>query len=194
MATASRSSQPGRSSASTLVPPPDWSFRGWRTNLPGCADPSRVTVARGTDITCSAGFFLKWRPYRRVRDLAIDGDRKTTRFGFVPSADVGGAARSVAQERTLSAKSGGGPTAHRGSHLAAARGSSMRRVRTEALIVSLRPRPKLVARGPARWELTLANAGGGPADLPQLAAGRRSRSSGPASRATAGATGECSCR
>jgi hypothetical protein len=37
-------------------------------------------------------------------------------------------------------------------------------------------------------------AGGGPADLPQLAAGRRSRSSGPASRATAGATGECSCR
>lgn len=34
-------------------------FRGWRENLPGCSDASKVTVARGTDITCSPGFFLK---------------------------------------------------------------------------------------------------------------------------------------
>lgn len=34
-------------------------FRGWRTNLPGCSDPSRVRVARGTDITCGASFVLK---------------------------------------------------------------------------------------------------------------------------------------
>jgi hypothetical protein len=40
-------------------PANDSSFRGWRTNLPGCSDPSRVRVARGTNITCSPGFFLK---------------------------------------------------------------------------------------------------------------------------------------
>ncbi len=28
------------------------SLQGWSTNLPGCADPSRVRVARGTNITC----------------------------------------------------------------------------------------------------------------------------------------------
>ena len=34
-------------------------FRGWKTNLPGCSDPSKVTVTRGTTITCQPGFFLK---------------------------------------------------------------------------------------------------------------------------------------
>jgi hypothetical protein len=33
-------------------------FRGWR-GLPGCSDPSRVRVARGTTIVCQPGFFLK---------------------------------------------------------------------------------------------------------------------------------------
>jgi hypothetical protein len=33
-------------------------FRGWR-GLPGCSDPSRVRVARGTNITCQPGFYLK---------------------------------------------------------------------------------------------------------------------------------------
>jgi hypothetical protein len=33
-------------------PASDSSFRGWSTNLPGCADPSRVRIARGTNITC----------------------------------------------------------------------------------------------------------------------------------------------
>jgi hypothetical protein len=36
----------------------DSDFRGWR-GLPGCFDPSRITVARGTNITCQPGFFLK---------------------------------------------------------------------------------------------------------------------------------------
>jgi len=36
----------------------DSSFRGWR-GLPGCSDPSRITVARGTNITCQPGFFLR---------------------------------------------------------------------------------------------------------------------------------------
>jgi hypothetical protein len=40
-------------------PASDSEFRGWKTNLPGCADPSRVRVARGTNITCQPGFFLK---------------------------------------------------------------------------------------------------------------------------------------
>jgi hypothetical protein len=40
-------------------PASDSSFRGWRTNLPGCSDPSRVRVARGTDITCGAIFVLR---------------------------------------------------------------------------------------------------------------------------------------
>jgi hypothetical protein len=34
-------------------------FRGWRTNMPGCSDPSRVRIARGTDITCGAIFVEK---------------------------------------------------------------------------------------------------------------------------------------
>ncbi|HET7480546.1 MAG TPA: hypothetical protein VFJ72_13645 [Rubrobacteraceae bacterium] len=34
-------------------------FVGWRTGLPGCFDPSKVTVARGTNITCQPGFVLK---------------------------------------------------------------------------------------------------------------------------------------
>lgn len=33
------------------------SFLGWR-GLPGCADPSKITVARGTTITCQPGFYL----------------------------------------------------------------------------------------------------------------------------------------
>ncbi len=40
-------------------PASDSEFRGWRTALPGCSDPSKVTVARGSDITCQPGFFLK---------------------------------------------------------------------------------------------------------------------------------------
>jgi hypothetical protein len=40
-------------------PAPDSEFRGWRTALPGCSDPSKVRVARGTTITCQPGFFLK---------------------------------------------------------------------------------------------------------------------------------------
>jgi hypothetical protein len=38
-------------------PAPDSSFVGWR-KLPGCFDASKVTVARGTNITCQPGFFL----------------------------------------------------------------------------------------------------------------------------------------
>jgi hypothetical protein len=34
------------------------SFQGWR-GLPGCADPSKITVARGTTINCQPGFSLK---------------------------------------------------------------------------------------------------------------------------------------
>ena len=33
-------------------------FQGWR-GLPGCGDPSKITVARGTNITCQPGFSLK---------------------------------------------------------------------------------------------------------------------------------------
>ena len=33
-------------------------FQGWR-GTPGCSDPSRITVARGTNITCQPGFTLK---------------------------------------------------------------------------------------------------------------------------------------
>jgi hypothetical protein len=36
----------------------DSQFQGWR-GLPGCADPSRVTVARGTNINCQPGFSLR---------------------------------------------------------------------------------------------------------------------------------------
>jgi hypothetical protein len=39
-------------------PATDSDFRGWR-GLPGCADASRVTVARGTNITCQPGLFLR---------------------------------------------------------------------------------------------------------------------------------------
>lgn len=34
------------------------SFQGWR-GLPGCGDPSKITVARGTTIYCQPGFALK---------------------------------------------------------------------------------------------------------------------------------------
>jgi hypothetical protein len=33
-------------------------FQGWR-GLPGCGDPSKITVARGTTINCQPGFSLK---------------------------------------------------------------------------------------------------------------------------------------
>jgi hypothetical protein len=33
-------------------------FQGWR-GLPGCGDPSRITVARGTTIYCQPGFVLR---------------------------------------------------------------------------------------------------------------------------------------
>ena len=33
-------------------------FAGWR-GLPGCGDPSKITVARGTNINCQPGFVLK---------------------------------------------------------------------------------------------------------------------------------------
>lgn len=33
-------------------------FQGWR-GTPGCSDPSRITIARGTNITCQPGFTLK---------------------------------------------------------------------------------------------------------------------------------------
>jgi len=39
-------------------PAPDSNFVGWRS-LPGCADASKVMVARGTTITCQPGFFLR---------------------------------------------------------------------------------------------------------------------------------------
>ncbi|MGH2820524.1 MAG: hypothetical protein ACRDJ5_07725 [Actinomycetota bacterium] len=40
-------------------PAADSSFRGWSTNLPGCSDPSRIRVARGTNITCRPLFSLR---------------------------------------------------------------------------------------------------------------------------------------
>jgi hypothetical protein len=39
-------------------PAADSSFQGWR-GLPGCSDPSKIRVARGTTITCQPGFFLR---------------------------------------------------------------------------------------------------------------------------------------
>jgi hypothetical protein len=39
-------------------PAADSSFLGWR-GLPGCSDPSRIRVARGTTINCQPGFSLK---------------------------------------------------------------------------------------------------------------------------------------
>jgi hypothetical protein len=35
------------------------SLQGWSTNLPGCSDPSRIRIARGTNITCRPIFSLK---------------------------------------------------------------------------------------------------------------------------------------
>jgi len=37
---------------------PGSAFQGWR-GTPGCGDPSRITVARGTTITCQPGFTLR---------------------------------------------------------------------------------------------------------------------------------------
>ena len=37
----------------------DSTFVGWKTNLPGCSDPSKVKVPRGNTVTCQPGFFLK---------------------------------------------------------------------------------------------------------------------------------------
>jgi hypothetical protein len=39
-------------------PAADSSFQGWR-GLPGCSDPSKIRVARGTTINCQPGFSLK---------------------------------------------------------------------------------------------------------------------------------------
>jgi hypothetical protein len=39
-------------------PAADSSFVGWR-GLPGCSDPSKVKVARGTTISCQPGFVLR---------------------------------------------------------------------------------------------------------------------------------------
>jgi hypothetical protein len=39
-------------------PAADSSFQGWR-GLPGCSDPSKIRVARGTTITCQPGFSLR---------------------------------------------------------------------------------------------------------------------------------------
>ena len=39
-------------------PAADSSFLGWR-GLPGCSDPSKIRVARGTTITCQPGFSLR---------------------------------------------------------------------------------------------------------------------------------------
>jgi hypothetical protein len=39
-------------------PADDSSFQGWR-GLPGCADPSKIIVPRGTNINCQPGFTLK---------------------------------------------------------------------------------------------------------------------------------------
>jgi hypothetical protein len=36
----------------------DSRFQGWR-GLPGCGDPSRITIARGITITCQPGFSLR---------------------------------------------------------------------------------------------------------------------------------------
>jgi hypothetical protein len=37
---------------------PNSRFQGFR-GTPGCGDPSRITVARGTNITCQPGFTLR---------------------------------------------------------------------------------------------------------------------------------------
>src|SRR5215216_4177283 len=39
-------------------PAADSRFQGWR-GLPGCGDPSKITVAAGTNISCQPGFQLK---------------------------------------------------------------------------------------------------------------------------------------
>jgi len=40
-------------------PAPDTQFQGWR-GLPGCADPSKITVFANTNISCQPGFQLKF--------------------------------------------------------------------------------------------------------------------------------------
>ena len=40
-------------------PAADSQLLGWSTNLPGCSDPSRVRIARGTNITCRPILSLK---------------------------------------------------------------------------------------------------------------------------------------
>lgn len=42
----------------TATPAAGSSFQGWR-GLPGCGDPSKITVARNTTIYCQPGFALK---------------------------------------------------------------------------------------------------------------------------------------
>jgi hypothetical protein len=39
-------------------PVPGSKFQGWR-GLPGCGDPSKITISRGSNITCQPGFALK---------------------------------------------------------------------------------------------------------------------------------------
>jgi hypothetical protein len=39
-------------------PASDSKFLGWR-GLPGCSDPSKITVARGTNINCQPGYVLR---------------------------------------------------------------------------------------------------------------------------------------
>jgi hypothetical protein len=38
---------------------PGYSFLGWKTNLPGCSDPSKVEVPRGNNVDCQPVFRLK---------------------------------------------------------------------------------------------------------------------------------------
>jgi hypothetical protein len=40
-------------------PAPGYSFLGWKTNLPGCSDPSKVEVRRGNNVDCQPVFRLK---------------------------------------------------------------------------------------------------------------------------------------
>lgn len=43
----------------SAIPANNSSLQGWSTNLPGCSDPSRIRIARGTNITCRPIFSLK---------------------------------------------------------------------------------------------------------------------------------------
>ena len=40
-------------------PAPGYSFLGWKTNLPGCSDPSKVRVPRANTVNCQPVFRLK---------------------------------------------------------------------------------------------------------------------------------------